>query len=479
METYLSILLGLALLEVTRRCCSIILCAFTGPLSKIPGPFLSKFTKLPWAMELIKGTHLNTVGPLFKKYNTDILRIAPDTVLVADSPSIHKIIVTDDLPKDPLVAQFRTHQNIPTLFLEKKLLSNGFSPRYIDRLEPLMQGCYDQFEKVLESRCARESGAAVIDMANTLSNLTFDVMCATSLGGSFNLVTSNDHTLKKSLGLALKLASLKSQVPILKYLPFIAEYLLSDMNNVVEDIITRRRAETGEVPRDLLQLILDANKVDPAFFPEQRIREELKLFIVAGSETTSMTVTLILLQLVNNGEKLKNLVREIDSAFPSPSDEVTFAKTQDLKYLNAVIYESMRLGIHPAVMMRYTEKATFLSGYEIPAKTTVQPWAGAAMTDPKIWPDAMRFVPERWLGEYKGVIADKKDFYSFSGGSRNCIGQLFAWKEMRLIIGRLLHKYEISLIPGQSHERRNHTTAWFVQGFYNVGVKPKERFLGS
>jgi len=45
------------------------------------------------------------------------------------------------------------------------------------------------------------------------------------------------------------------------------------------------------------------------------------------------------------------------------------------------------------------------------------------MTDPKIWPDAMHFVPERWLAPYKGVVADKKNFYSFSGGSRNCIGQ--------------------------------------------------------
>jgi cytochrome P450 len=90
-------------------------------------------------------------------------------------------------------------------------------------------------------------------------------------------------------------------------------------------------------------------------------------------------------------------------------------------------------------MMRYTENPTVLSGYQIPAKvnkeistcgntltstqTTVQPWAGAAMTDPKIWPDAKMFVPERWLGEYKGVVADKKDFFSFSAGRRGCIGQ--------------------------------------------------------
>jgi len=75
METYSTIFFALLFAEVLRRCYLVLLYAFTGPLSKVPGPFLSKFTKLPWAIELIKGTHLNTIGPLFEKYNTEILRI--------------------------------------------------------------------------------------------------------------------------------------------------------------------------------------------------------------------------------------------------------------------------------------------------------------------------------------------------------------------------------------------------------------------
>jgi cytochrome P450 len=44
-------------------------------------------------------------------------------------------------------------------------------------------------------------------------------------------------------------------------------------------------------------------------------------------------------------------------------------------------------------------------------------------------------------------------------------------REMRLIVGRLLRRYEINLIPGQSYERRVHGSSYLVQGFYNVGVK--------
>jgi hypothetical protein len=97
------------------------------------------------------------------------------------------------------------------------------------------------------------------------------------------MVTTGDLTIKKSLSRGLKLASLQSQIPVLQRMQFFSKYLLSDMENMVDDIITRRRSETGEVQRDLLQLILDANKEDPAFFTERRVREELKLFMCVES----------------------------------------------------------------------------------------------------------------------------------------------------------------------------------------------------
>jgi cytochrome P450 len=64
---------------------------------------------------------------------------------------------------------------------------------------------------------------------------------------------------------------------------------------------------------------------------------------IAGSDTTSITETFTLLLLLNNPATLKALMAEINTAFPSKSDSITFANTQDLPYLNAVINESMRV----------------------------------------------------------------------------------------------------------------------------------------
>ena len=73
------------------------------------------------------------------------------------------------------------------------------------------------------------------------------------------------------------------------------------------------------------------------------------------------------LLLLNNPRTLKALKAEIDAAFPSVDDPITFAKTQDLHYLNAVINESMRVLPIVVGIARYTEQATVICNYEIPA----------------------------------------------------------------------------------------------------------------
>jgi hypothetical protein len=71
--------------EVFRRCCVILLVAFTGPLSKIPGPMIGKFTSWPWMIQCVKGNQMN-IGPgLFKKYG-NIVRVGEHIKLYAMEP---------------------------------------------------------------------------------------------------------------------------------------------------------------------------------------------------------------------------------------------------------------------------------------------------------------------------------------------------------------------------------------------------------
>lgn len=84
----------------------------------------------------------------------------------------------------------------------------------------------------------------------------------------------------------------------------------------------------------------------------------MALFMVAGTDTSSVTLTFCLLLLLNNPDKLAKLAKELDEAFPSRDDPITFEKTLNLPYLNAALNESMR-AMPVAVGMLSLETSNF------------------------------------------------------------------------------------------------------------------------
>ena len=159
---------------------------------------------------------------------------------------------------------------------------------------------------------------------------------------------------------------------------------------MIDGIISKRRAEKGPVKKDLVQIFLESHEADPVAFTHQHIREEMALFMIAGSDTSAVTLTHTYLLLLNNPEKLNKLIAEIDTAFPSKHDSITFANTQDLPYLNACINESMRVlpilvvgrsTLRPFQFVsltatdypglaRYTQETTMLANYEVPPEVS-------------------------------------------------------------------------------------------------------------
>ncbi|ATZ49028.1 hypothetical protein BCIN_04g02280 [Botrytis cinerea B05.10] len=492
--SYTIIVLCIVALEILRRICVSIYIAFFTPLSKVPGPLSLKLCGSIWLYHTLRGETMNIAPKLFKKYG-DVVRIGPNEIMVSSKSAIQKIIVEDDFRKSPLYTLTQEDQHVSNLFTEtdtriykqkRRPLSAGFSISFLNAMEPLMKSCVDFMVEILESRCITntesEDGRAVVDMFCMLGNLTMDVMSATLFGGSFGLVINEDPHVKNLFLDRLRRVYIDVILPFVKYIPFIPSPV-QEMDRMIDGIIKTRRAEMrrgtngvggekAKEKKDLLQIFLDANESDPTGFTDKHLMEEMRLFMIAGSDTTGTTCTFTLLLLLNNPSKLHLLTQEILSAFPSKHDTITFANTQELPYLNAAINESMRL--MPMVVSglpRYTSETNWMDGFEIPAHVTTYAFPNILQIDPRIWPDADSYIPERWLDNYKGVPVDKKAFLPFSGGVRNCIGQQFALREIRLILATVLRRFELDLIPGQSHELRVHAVPYFKEGKYLMGVK--------
>jgi cytochrome P450 len=68
--------------------------------------------------------------------------------------------------------------------------------------------------------------------------------------------------------------------------------------------------------------------------------------------------------------------------------------------------------------------------------------------DPRWWPEPLRFAPQRWTGD---APADRPRhaFFPFGAGSRQCIGESFAWTEAVLALATLARRWRLHPVPGR------------------------------
>lgn len=142
----------------------------------------------------------------------------------------------------------------------------------------------------------------------------------------------------------------------------------------------------------------------------------------AGFETTANTMRLILFHVYTNDGILRRLRKELASLPTHSSKANALKELEQLPYLTAVLMEGMRLS--PAVASRaarITDKDLFYNHWRIPAGTPVGMTTLLMHTDEKLYPNPMRFEPERWMDSTARRAAASK-YAPFSRGTRICLG---------------------------------------------------------
>jgi hypothetical protein len=118
-------------------------------------------------------------------------------------------------------------------------------------------------------------------------------MSATSFGGSFHLVSSQDSSLKNSFLDYLKRTGVRTIFPFLQYMPGVDLGKGPVMSKMLRDIIDKRREEKGSSKKDLLKIFFDANEADPDTFTELHLEEEMTLFMYVCSRVVHpLTITM-------------------------------------------------------------------------------------------------------------------------------------------------------------------------------------------
>lgn len=176
--------------------------------------------------------------------------------------------------------------------------------------------------------------------------------------------------------------------------------------------------------------------------------------LIAGYDTTSTTLAYLIWVIAKHPDIQDKLRQEL------------MAHGVDSKYLVQVINETMRL--YPTVASFTTRVATDsleINKWVIPQGTQVSYNAWLIHHHPEIWPDPLKFDPERFR---EGVTIHPCAFAPFGLGERKCIGYQLAMLELKMVLCDLLLRYSFKLKSPDSLE---------LVSYAFVITKPKERVM--
>jgi len=173
------------------------------------------------------------------------------------------------------------------------------------------------------------------------------------------------------------------------------------------------------------------------------------ILLLAGTETTSSTLTSAMFFLGLHPSAWKKLVQEQQESILAHGTTITKSTLDECTYLEAVIKETLRMVPISGGNLRRGDETIVLDGKQIPKGESI--FCNIRLThelDPMILSNSSMdpltdFIPERWLNT---KTRPEKDFIPFGIGSRRCLGESLAMMEMRVFISvfaRRIDKFEL------------------------------------
>ncbi|HEX8266400.1 MAG TPA: cytochrome P450 [Pyrinomonadaceae bacterium] len=218
------------------------------------------------------------------------------------------------------------------------------------------------------------------------------------------------------------------------------------IDRVIYNIINERR-KTGEDTGDLLSILLFAqDEDDGGRMTDEQVRDECLTLFLAGHETTANALTWTWYLLGQNPEIEQKFHAEIDRVLPEkrlPS----FADYADLKYVEAVLAESMRLYPPAWAIGRLAVENHELNDFPVEKGSLVLLSPFTMHRDRRFWDEPEIFKPERWENLSIKEAGGRFVYFPFGGGVRRCIGEQFAWTEGVLLLATIGRKWRLRLAP--------------------------------
>jgi cytochrome P450 len=206
------------------------------------------------------------------------------------------------------------------------------------------------------------------------------------------------------------------------------------LDDWVQRMIDERRAAPDRNDDLLTQLLEAKDEDDGGVMSDRQIRDEVLTLFIAGHETTANGLAWAIYLLARHPDVYARARATVDALDGRPP---TLADLGRLNFLDRVFKESMRLYPPLYLFPRIATEDVTVAGFQIPRHTVmvVSPWAVQRRAE--VWPDPLRFDPDRFAPELDAA-RPRGAFIPFSDGPRVCIGAYFALLEAPLVLATML-----------------------------------------
>ncbi|KAJ9606411.1 hypothetical protein H2200_009372 [Cladophialophora chaetospira] len=436
---------------------------YFSPLRLIPGPWWAGYTKWWLVYKTWAGVRAKTIHDLHLKYGPYV-RVAPNEISTSDSKAITAIYgVNSEFTKTEFYQyQLRGMTDAkPELFTmsdrkahakRRRELAHLFSMSTITEYEDIIARNVLECLNLISAEGKADKASNLYDWWHYLS---MDITCELCFGNGFDMlhkgaVNPYIHDMYGSLMIEPVrwhfgwLNKYASWAPF-KFIRDAEACSVRGYERGTKMVQEYKLKEDKGRRKDLLQKMINARDEDGKPLPDEDLNVQSTSFILAGSHTTSSSLTWIVWRILKSPEIHRKLNEELDEALGTQDRKIVppHAKLDNLPYLNCIIKEGLRIDTSvPGSTPRYVPpEGAVLADRFLPRGTIISIQAYTTHRDPAVFPDPNSFKPERWLDE----TAEMRHLYVPFGadGPRKCIGIHLAYMELRVILAALFHRFEL------------------------------------
>ena len=287
------------------------------------------------------------------------------------------------------------------------------------------------------------SNGIVFNIEHYFAILSLRVFCNFAMGQSLGrakeewlskVVSNGSFAVGRMITLGLPMWDIFPAVQTIKQ----SRNMLWEMLKVLVDERKKNPLPEGQ-DGDCLSVMIEENMTD------QEMNDHLVTLLSAGHDTTAY-FSAYCMYLLSTHQDVQEKLRQEIAAQMKGRTEVTADDVTEMKYLNYVMQETLRLY---AIISNVTRRCTTTThikenGVTFPAGSDVLIPMFLINRDPELWEDPSKFKPERYEGSTGFFTNAKNGFFPFGYGSRTCIGNTLSQMESAVFICHLVQKYEIN-----------------------------------